>query len=402
MIFAQPKIDSAKFMSLQIAELFAGIGGVASGFCETGYYEPIFLHDANPLARRAFVHNFPEHDEVYQLGQVEKLTGPAVLDFAGGHVDGILGCPPCQGLSAAGLRDDGDERNQLLFDMHRIVWSADPDFFILENVPSLLGTDLFRSFEESISSRYILASGVLNAAEFGAPQLRRRAIVIGFRSKIGVTPSLPTPTHGGIGKVFNYVAGRIEDVADRETRSDLGLSMGEELPSVSLTNLHSAFADLPPADVEGGTVEYVSPPTTTYQNRMRRNADLEVRDHKAWRHRAETRKRLDAVSPGDCPRSQGSRGRNTTYFSQAYSRLHPEGLARTVTTNFHNPGSGRFTHYADPRTITVREALRLQGFADDFTFPDDVSQTDAETMVGNAFPVPLATALGNHVNQLLS
>jgi len=110
---------------------------------------------------------------------------------------------------------------------------------------------------------------------------------------------------------------------------------------------------------------------------------------------------LALVAPGQCPHGLGSRGRNTSYFSQAYGRLHRNGLARTITKNFHNPGSGRFTHYAAPRTLTIREALRVQGFPDTFRFTDDTTASAAERLVGNAFPRPLARALARHIRRLL-
>jgi DNA (cytosine-5)-methyltransferase 1 len=135
---------------------------------------------------------------------------------------------------------------------------------------------------------------------------------------------------------------------------------------------------------------------------MRRSGATRVRNHVIWKHTAETAGYLSGVRPGDCPKSLGARGRNETYFSQAYGRLHRSGLARTITTNFHNPGSGRFTHYLSPRTITVREALRLQGFRDNFDFPDDLWRSSAERLVGNAFPCPLARALASHIRGLLT
>jgi DNA (cytosine-5)-methyltransferase 1 len=89
------------------------------------------------------------------------------------------------------------------------------------------------------------------------------------------------------------------------------------------------------------------------------------------------------------------RSKDRPYFSQAYTRLHRRGLARTITTNFHNAGSGRFLHYNELRTLTVREAARLQGIEDAFTFIG-FSSTQ-ERLVGNAFPVPLAEAIARHI-----
>jgi DNA (cytosine-5)-methyltransferase 1 len=82
-------------------------------------------------------------------------------------------------------------------------------------------------------------------------------------------------------------------------------------------------------------------------------------------------------------------------FSQAYARLHRNGIAYTITTFVHNAGSGRFWHYRDQRTITVREAARLQSFDDNFVFVG--TRSDQERHAGNAVPPLLAEALADHI-----
>src|SRR5438034_786626 len=190
--------------TLKVAEVFAGIGGVTGGFLDAGGYRSVFLNDIDDVARDAFLLNFPKLDGRYHVGPVERLTGPRVLRLAGTEIDGLLGCPPCEGLSPAGLRETDDERNQLLHQMRRLVASIGPKFFMLENVPSLLQTRLYRAFVQSLSHRYSLHGEVLNAAEYGIPQLRRRAVVLGIRKDLEVKPTLPSPTHGGRGKVYDY------------------------------------------------------------------------------------------------------------------------------------------------------------------------------------------------------
>ena len=93
-------------------------------------------------------------------------------------------------------------------------------------------------------------------------------------------------------------------------------------------------------------------------------------------------------------------GRSAGYYSQAYTRLHRDGLARTITTNFHNAGSGRFTHYSASRTLTVREAARLQGIPDRFRFIGFPSWQ--ERLVGNAFPQCWAREIAAHIKHQLA
>lgn len=388
---------------IRIAEVFAGIGGVATGFMDSGGYEPVFLNDLDVLARKAFLHNYPGHEEIYKTGCVTAINGHQLLDEAGGEVDGLLGCPPCQGFSAIGPRKDRDPRNDLIWHLRRLIWSVRPKFFVIENVPALLTSQYYREFEESLSSRYVIADDVLNAAEFGVPQLRRRAVVIGFQKKLGVSPTLPKSRYGGSGSVFDYSTGKHLKMGSRPACAALGLRMGALDASRELVSLADALDDLPrPSEEWIDAIKYGRSPKTAYQRRMRRSGAARVRNHAVWNHSQETKEFLSRLRPGDCPRGLGDRGRNETYFSQAYGRLHRDGLARTVTTNFHNPGSGRFTHYRWPRTITVREALRLQGFRDSFDFPEDIARTDAERLIGNSFPRPLARALAGHIKALLS
>jgi DNA (cytosine-5)-methyltransferase 1 len=386
---------------LTTAEFFAGIGGVTGGFLDAGGFESVFLNDADPLARSTFSLNFPQLANRYHIGLVERLEPGVVLEAAGGTVDGILGCPPCQGLSAAGLRLANDERNRLLHEFHRLINGVQPRFFVMENVPGLLQASLYREFRTSLGSEYLIRGEVVNAAEYGLPQLRRRAVVIGFHRTLGVEPTLPPATHGGKGQVYDYNSGGYVRPY-LEGRNRLRLRPRIELPPRELVTLAKAIGDLP-AEVAAyrDSEFYAKPASSTYQKGMRGAGRL--RNHRGWRHGVEMQERLSTVVPGDCPKQYGRRSRNTRYFSQAYARLHPDGLARTITTNFHNPGGGRFTHYAAPRTLTLREALRIQGFPDAFYFNmDELLHHEAERLVGNAFPRPLAAAIGRHIAHLLS
>lgn len=409
-------------VSFQVAELFAGIGGVNGGLIDAGGYIPVALIDTDPVAAKAFRANFPAFADRYHVRSVRgALTGEVLLELAGGQIDGILGCPPCQGLSQAGLRDFADARNQLIYEMRRLISRIKPLFFIMENVPSLLRSPLYVDFVGTLERTYAIAAESINAAEYGVPQLRRRAVIIGFRRDLGVTPTIPAATHGGAGEVFDYVSGTMVAPGDAAGRRALDLrplvprsGRPTMLPNAPLVRLGEALDDLPlsPPTMQrinrrtkvvdvGGGLPYQTPAQTPYQRRMRRTSSDAVLDHQAWRHGDDLVARLRAVAPGDCPSHSGTRSRNTRYFSQAYARLHRDGLARTITTNFHNPGGGRFTHYGAPRTLTLREALRVQGFPDHFRF-DDLHAVDAERLVGNAFPRLLAEALGRHVQSLLT
>jgi len=279
----------------------------------------------------------------------------------------------------------------------------------MENVPRVFQYRLFKEILREIEKRYWIWTGVLNAALFGVPQTRHRAIVIGYRRDLCVAPSAPRPTHLGRRPVFDYSSKRFLSPATRDGSRVLGLcpDVGraddywmEHILALTddtrctedLVVVREAIGDLPPASGDDGPLSYQEG-ASLYAQSLR---DSEVRNHRRWGHSNRLLSRLRRIPEGGgLFDSRPRRSRQQPYYSQAYTRLHGDGLARTVTTNFHNPGSGRFLHYADLRTITVREAARLQGIRDDFVFIK--SPTTQERLIGNAFPIPLAEALARHI-----
>ena len=123
-------------------------------------------------------------------------------------------------------------------------------------------------------------------------------------------------------------------------------------------------------------------------------------NHSARAHSKSFLRKIGPIRPGkgnaDLP--DGERF-SDNYYSQAYARLHAKGIGFTITANFRNPGSGRFTHFRDKRSITVREAARLQSFDDRFIFHG--YETDQERHVGNAVPPLLAEALARHFGSIV-
>jgi DNA (cytosine-5)-methyltransferase 1 len=385
-----------------IVEVFAGVGSVARGFARTGRFEIVLLTDIDAAARDTLLEN--QADVTYLRRDIRWLRPSHILDQAGGRpIDGLLGCPPCQGFSAAGNRDGADPRNALLAHFFRLVKSLRPKFFVMENVPRVFDSELLTDRLDTVGREYRVWKGVLNAALYGAPQTRQRAIVIGYRKDLEVEPLPPPPTHFGTRQIFDYRLRRLTSLREESAGSILGtypdVEEGEptdlgqmDLRSLSdLVVVGDALGDLPPASDHDDPVP-VTAPASTYARPLQ---GRQAANHRRWRHRPELLARLRGVLPGHGLLDHHGRRQSRPYYSQAYSRLHRRGLARTITTNFHNPGSGRFLHYADVRSITVREAARLQGVEDSFVFLG--SPTTQERLVGNAFPAPLAEALAKKI-----
>lgn len=430
---------------LVAVDLFAGVGGLALGLMASGLYEVVALSDCDEIARDNFEHNFPPDqagNPKYICKKIERLTAKELREAAGGRaIDVITGGPPCQGFSQsmAGQRAYEDERNHLFKEYFRIVRALRPKALIIENVPEfimLFEGKIFKEVRDHLDDLgYRCAVDILNAARYGVPQSRQRVIIVAIRKDLNIQPRLPNPTHGGSDqRLYNYltrgyISGCRETLRDpaagkftygddimgstsvisawrmRHLLSPNGYSLdgtalaqypcqvlrpGRRQILQPLVTVEQALSDLTTLLPGQESREYACPPTNLFQ-RARRGGRRELTNHKAWDHTESMVERLDHVPEGgdisDVPKSL----RPKKWFSQAYARLHRHSLARTITTYFHNPGSGRFTHYKQTRTITVREAARLQSFDDKIVFIGYPS--NHERLVGNAVPPLLARAI---------
>src|SRR5260370_35625886 len=163
-----------------VAEVFAGVGSVARGFARAGGFQVAYLNDVDPVARATYLVT-DSQEAIYELRDVRTVTGPTIRDAADGRpVAGLLGCPPCQGWSAAGHRDSADRRNRLLKDFFRLVNSVYPVFFVMENVPSAADRADVAAALGTLRGRYQVCLGALNAAAYGLPQPPQPVLVSGY------------------------------------------------------------------------------------------------------------------------------------------------------------------------------------------------------------------------------
>lgn len=384
-----------------VAEVFAGIGSVAEAFRTGGAFDVAYLMDIDPYARRTYQANFGTEAE-YELTDVRQVKGKTIMKAADGRrLAGLLGCPPCQGWSAAGQRAPDDERNLLLGEFFRLVSETKPLFFVMENVPTVADRTELSAALGRLTRQYRTWHGVLNSAAYGVPQSRQRTIVIGYHRDTNVTPTPPRPTHGGSRSLWDY---RSETLVV-PTREGLDSLLGtaprigaRRTPDHEVAHIYGAdFAELPNFVTVGEAIGDLDEtdgraPRSEYARLLGARSSWPD-NHQPWGHSPEFVARMATVEEGKRPETTATNGRR--YFSQAYARLHRHGLARTITTNFHNPGSGRFLHYRLNRSITVREAARLQGFRDDWIFIEHPSRQ--ERVIGNAFPYLWASRIAWHV-----
>ncbi|WP_405390585.1 DNA cytosine methyltransferase [Streptomyces sp. NBC_01102] len=437
---------------VSVLDLFSGCGGFTQGFHE---FRPGAAPDEGPVFHSiAAVEHDPAAAATYAVNfgndRRDKNVPPArthlggiedwkpTLDELGADV--VVGGPPCQGFSALNRDKKGTDRNRLWEEYVRVVEEVKPKVFVIENVDRFLKSDEFLNLLKEVSTGGRLAEYrlvdppgsevtdteerrikryLLNAADYGAVQARRRAIVIGVRKDIdnGRTMTYPHASHirrprhsrvdstqtldGDMG--LPYWRG-VDDVFKES--SQLGLR-GTELPDFGKNEVSEVNAQVPGV-------------FTTLDLNFGRNPE------------PLSRARYEAIPPGGNRKDlQGKwftldeNGRirifheqnppgvrtATTYLSTTSWDNHKSGTGDvmgrlrtgepsvTIRTEFFKPEKGRYLHPTENRPITHYEAARIQGFPRDFRWCG--SKTEIARQIGNAVPIPLGTAIASAIHAFL-
>lgn len=342
--------------NLKVADLFAGVGGLSQGFISKGF-EIEFAIEYDKDIANSYQLNHPKtmvYDEDISNIDLNKLGDVYP------NIDVVVGGPPCQGFSQKGKRlSINDERNFYFRKFIETVNVFKPKYFVLENVPNILTTangffkkEIISGFEKL---GYKVNAKILNAADFGVPQNRRRAFFIG--SLNGDLIEFPTLKN-------------------------------------KKTSIKDAIYDLP--FIESGEGEdffkYKKQPNSNYQKKLR-NGSKGIFNHKATKHSKVAIERLKLIPKGKGKEVLPLEHRTKSIYSGTWSRLLEDNIAATITTRFDTPSSGLFTHPILNRCLTVREAARIQSFSDNFIFYG--SKTTQMKQVGNAVPPMLAAEIAS-------
>ncbi len=340
-----------------VVDLFSGAGGISLGFRNAGFRVLAGL-DNDPSATLTYAHNFPEARAI-----VADLSGSAEVvkdGLLGNTPDVIVGGPPCQGFSLAGFRNEFDPRNDLLNNYLAIVNEIQPKAVIIENVPSMLSLyegragDAIRTGLTELG--YSLYEDVLNAADFGVPQNRRRVFFVALRADLDWGFTFPKPT-------------------TREKR----LSTWE------------AISDLPPlrASLGAPTQRYRAKPKTAYQESMRLGSET-LFNHEAVNHHEKTKNIISLVPDGGSYRDLPKHLQGTRRVNIAWTRMNSKKPSFTI-----DAGHNHHFHYKENRVPTVRESARIQSFPDSFKFLGN--RGSQYRQVGNAVPPRLAEAIASEL-----
>lgn len=312
------------------------------GFERSGRFKSFFAVEWDSDAADTFRVNFGDH-----------IFGGPMEDVGSfPSADVVVGGPPCQGFSPLNMTGVGLERRSLWREYLRALEEAQPRAFVMENVPELLRSDEYAGFAEAAEQLGFAVEGrILNAADYGVPQRRRRAIVVGVRDGPFEWPEqthFPSQAIALTGRPWRTFREAVEGLPLRPTG----------------VNWHN------PRNPRPQSVERYRTIPTEGEGRF----DLAER-------------RPD-ITPACWLRKK-------TGSTDVFGRLWWDRPAYTIRTEFYKPEKGRYLHPSEHRPITVREAARCMSFPDDFEFPEDMSMTSVAKQIGNAVPPDLAASIAH-------
>lgn len=336
-----------------IVDLFSGAGGMTVGFHLAGF-ESVLAVDFDKDSCLTYQKNFPKAKVV--CDNIKKIDSEQIVKLLQGKkADVVIGGPPCQGFSPLGRKIKDDPRNHLWKEYLRVVRLLKPKVWIMENVPELLRSQEFEEIKKMAwRLGYQIEAKVLNAADYGVPQRRQRAIVIAVNKG---ELKHPTPTH---------VNPNERNLLNRKRKN--------------WVTVNEAFKGLS-AKPDGKNFHIGRNPT-----------DLSLR-------------RYQAVPPGgnrfNLPKELLPKcwANKPTGSTDVFGRLWWDKPSLTVRTEFYKPEKGRYLHPEENRPITLREGARLQTFPDSFFF--EGSNSSVGKQIGNAVPCLLAKKIAQTVNSYL-
>lgn len=382
----------------KLIDLFSGVGGISQGFHWAGF-TTVLANEYDPSIGESYKKNFPDTSTI--IGDIRDLDFKQIMSehkIKPGEIDVIAGGPPCQGFSMANRkRIEEDERNLLFLEFVRAVKEFKPKCFLIENVMGMAAEKVaIKSREKSVVDSmtdyfndlgYRIAFKSFKAEEHGVPQMRRRVIVIGTN----IESRFDDLKYLRIGNLKReYISkeemNKINDI--QHTLFDETLNTGLKYP----TTVWEAISDLPQFEDGKGNdeMEYSTEPKNSFQKLMREKS-TKVYNHKSTPHSKEVIERMKLVKQGQNFTDLPENLRTKSVHSGAYGRLTADYITPTITTRFDTPSTGRVIHPYSNRTLTVREAARLQSFPDHFQFHG--TRTSQGKQVGNAVPPLVAKSI---------
>ena len=313
-----------------VVDLFCGAGGIGCGISMTNKFNILLANDIYIPAIETYKQNHP--NTITILGDIKKISNNNFFDILKNKsIDFVSAGVPCQGFSLANKkRNKNDERNFLFLEVVRFVNLFNPKVVMIENVSgmkSLNNGSFVKDIELSLKNAgigYKIKHKLLNAADYGVPQLRQRLVFIAVRNDIKHEFTFPEPMYGTDNKPYNTV--------------------------------YDAISDLPELKNNEEKTEYTNKPLTEYQKLLRDNETI-LTNHRSPNHPKATIKKIQNTKPGK-PMYEKYKQR----IRLAWNILSPTQVAGGIRPQF------QFGHPEQPRGLSIRERARIQSFPDKYKF----------------------------------
>ena len=361
--------------SLKIIDLFCGAGGLTLGFTKLSGHSfiPVWANDFNDFACNTYNRNFGNH---CVSGDIVDILSDSLLSIP--DADIVIGGPPCQGFSLLNRNREHDPRKQLWVPYLDVVKRSNASVFVMENVPQLLDSPEYDDIVQHAKGMgFKICCAKLCAADYGVPQTRWRAFIIGCKFSDPSSTFPPKKTN------FNPIR------AYRKAFSEeFDAYIADPKPWMTVRN---AISDL--IEPVGTEIRSVKSPYDLHFGRTPTSKSLER--YKAIPKEGMNRFDLQRIAPHltpDCWIRKESGG------TDLFGRLWWDRPSFTIRTEFFKPEKGRYLHPEQHRPITHREAARLQSFPDDFIFTG--SKIEIARQIGNAVPPKLASRIADSVYAL--
>lgn len=339
---------------MNVIDLFAGAGGFSKGFKEAGF-NILAANEIDYEIAQTYIHNHSKTKMI--IGDISEKKEELKL-FQ--NISVVIGGPPCQGFSLAGARNRrvkhtkflDDKRNYLFREYIEIVKAIKPEVFVIENVPGLVNIKNGKLLDEIIDIlrdktildfEYNVQWTIINASEFGVPQVRKRTFIVGINKKVFN------------GDFFNL------------------LYKNEKEP---VKNLRDSIFDL----------------------RDIKNTGSLFPNHIPTNHSKKAIDRMKKIDSGENYKKLMDPSIKSVH-SGSYGRMSWDKPAKTITTRFDTPSGGEYIHPDYNRTITAREAARIQTFHDDFIFLG--SKSSIQKQIGNAVPPLLSYKIAKTIRSIM-
>lgn len=359
----------------EAVDLFSGCGGVSCGLSLAGFK----VKSAVEIEKHA-VDTYLGYEPLSKVNVLNEdiceLDGVKILKAAKIKEDDIYlfaGCPPCQNFSRQNPQNRNkteEERKKLLFEFLRIIEEITPPFILMENVPGIkskFNVSILTEFFIRMQRKYVINEDILNAADYGVPQVRKRFVLHAVRKDIsdeltryGFEFGLPKATYSKIG--------------------ENGLNKWR--------TVKEAIGDLP--QIKAG--ETFKNDDNVLNHKCADLSETNLKRIKAIRKNGGSRMGLPKDLVLDCHKKEDIDGNMFSGHGDVYGIMDPDKPAPTLTGGCLCYSKGRYGHYSQDRAISIREAARLQTFPDDFMFSD--SLMNSALQIGNAVPIDLVKASG--------